>query len=725
MKKFILPFLFSISIFSQVHHNIWYGFGPFGGTVSEISTNSRGNIATMTNGGLSYYYYDWIHMYKTQDFQHTTFLGTSDTLIACDSDSLYWTADVSYHWRSIVPLVEPVKGIRIRKNPVIKFFLWSDTTIFSGGWDGQNWMSIFPGKGIINDILLNSDNTIIIATEQGVFKSSDDGNSWTPLSLPSKNYIALAGDNISPFKLAAIANDSNLVYLSSNNGSSWIATSNGLPQGTFELTDIDMNIYGQIFVGAKSGVYRTTNFGTNWGPFSDGLEYPDFGVMKTLKVNTVHCSENKVYAGTDEGLFEKSNQSAYWNQIGPNNQQCLSLGKTPAMMDHLILGTPKGVKVNSYSWYVADNYGQDGFPINALILAAGGSYALAAGIYPEGNGFIQRSTNSGFNWETFFNLPLTAGKFNNFYQRKDSTQLFLALSEGINSFGLYVCDIINSPSLWQGIPNTEGMNFQYATSFPAQLTEVYFLVNDSLIYKSDDGGRTFSYVSFVPGGKLNSIHAVDHGNTKNIYACGQGIRVSTDYGLTWEDYGLTEYEVVKLIYESYSLLAATRNNGFFAKYHSQGDWLPFSGGLGDGKVINDAMNFTSWVLHTATANHSVYFLWLIINDAGDENDLTSADNFVLLQNYPNPFNPTTKIRYIIPNVGSGLAHTELKVFDVLGNEVATLFDEEKPAGIYEVDFDAGKYGLSSGIYFYQLRAVDNSSSSGEGFVTTKKMILLR
>ncbi|GIV45299.1 MAG: hypothetical protein KatS3mg036_0117 [Ignavibacterium sp.] len=89
--------------------------------------------------------------------------------------------------------------------------------------------------------------------------------------------------------------------------------------------------------------------------------------------------------------------------------------------------------------------------------------------------------------------------------------------------------------------------------------------------------------------------------------------------------------------------------------------------------------------------------------------------FLLAQNYPNPFNPSTKIRFVIPNVGSELAQTVLKVYDILGNEVATLVNEEKPAGVYEVEFDARN--LSSGIYFYKL-------SSGS-FTETKKMILLR
>ncbi len=66
----------------------------------------------------------------------------------------------------------------------------------------------------------------------------------------------------------------------------------------------------------------------------------------------------------------------------------------------------------------------------------------------------------------------------------------------------------------------------------------------------------------------------------------------------------------------------------------------------------------------------------------------------------------------------------LKVYDVLGNEVATLVNELKPAGVYEVTFDANK--LSSGIYLYQLRVTDPETSSGQGFVhQTKKMILIK
>ena len=113
----------------------------------------------------------------------------------------------------------------------------------------------------------------------------------------------------------------------------------------------------------------------------------------------------------------------------------------------------------------------------------------------------------------------------------------------------------------------------------------------------------------------------------------------------------------------------------------------------------------------------------LITGIEDEFYESIPTEFVLNQNYPNPFNPTTKIAYAIPLLGgdeslsaSGRGgFVTLKIYDILGNEVAILVNEEKPSGVYEVEFDAKN--LSSGVYFYQLK-------SGS-FVETKKMILLR
>jgi hypothetical protein len=99
------------------------------------------------------------------------------------------------------------------------------------------------------------------------------------------------------------------------------------------------------------------------------------------------------------------------------------------------------------------------------------------------------------------------------------------------------------------------------------------------------------------------------------------------------------------------------------------------------------------------------------------------EGFVLYQNYPNPFNPSTKIKFSISSVGTrDRVSVQLKVYDVLGNEVATLVNKELAAGEYEVEFNShsglsGIKELPSGIYFYQLKT--------NNFIQTKKMLMIK
>ena len=102
---------------------------------------------------------------------------------------------------------------------------------------------------------------------------------------------------------------------------------------------------------------------------------------------------------------------------------------------------------------------------------------------------------------------------------------------------------------------------------------------------------------------------------------------------------------------------------------------------------------------------------LIVTVEDEINNTSLPTSFNLSQNYPNPFNPSTRINYSVPYS----SFVKIKLYDILGNEVATLLNEEMPAGIYEVEFNASK--LSSGVYFYQLKAGD--------FIETKKMILMK
>ena len=109
----------------------------------------------------------------------------------------------------------------------------------------------------------------------------------------------------------------------------------------------------------------------------------------------------------------------------------------------------------------------------------------------------------------------------------------------------------------------------------------------------------------------------------------------------------------------------------------------------------------------------------VITDVDEKaKDDLLPEKFELSQNYPNPFNPSTIIKYSIPNLNNNIFDVSLKVFDVLGNEIATLVNEKQSSGNYEVEFNSSSnIKTASGVYFYQLKV--------SNFIKTKKMILIK
>jgi hypothetical protein len=118
-------------------------------------------------------------------------------------------------------------------------------------------------------------------------------------------------------------------------------------------------------------------------------------------------------------------------------------------------------------------------------------------------------------------------------------------------------------------------------------------------------------------------------------------------------------------------------------------------------------------LSANTISGSVINSMINIENSANIMQTENPKEFHLYQNFPNPFNPSTIITYSIPEE----AEVTLKVFDILGNQIAVLVDRNHSKGTYEVEFDSesiGK-GLTSGIYLYQLKSKD--------FIQTKKFIL--
>ncbi len=186
----------------------------------------------------------------------------------------------------------------------------------------------------------------------------------------------------------------------------------------------------------------------------------------------------------------------------------------------------------------------------------------------------------------------------------------------------------------------------------------------------------------------------------------------------------------QVYYEDYpDEIGASGGSNLCMKYsNNKGAGVEYTGTFGASNILGKLI-YLAFPLETIADDND--FNSVVINSMDYfEPGIVSVDdnpviinNFALYQNYPNPFNPGTKISWQSP-VGSWQT---LKIYDVLGNEIATLVDEYREAGRYEIEFQstAGSLQLASGVYFYKIKAVDLSSGSGQSFIQTKKMIFLK
>jgi photosystem II stability/assembly factor-like uncharacterized protein len=246
------------------------------------------------------------------------------------------------------------------------------------------------------------------------------------------------------------------------------------------------------------------------------------------------------------------------------------------------------------------------------------------------------------------------------------------------------------------------------------LNDSTFLVSEQYngtekIYKSSDYGYTWTIKN---SNSFNTILKLYFFDEENGWALGTSgnILKTNDAGENWEDVSPGSIDTYTDCY------FFSNNYGWVTGYNSV--IHTSNGGTTWENLLDINQGYDSHIIFMNPDTGYVitwYQGYKTTNGGGFPTEVqsfnSSLKNFSLSQNYPNPFNPTTNIQYQIPN----REFVTIKVYDILGNEVATLVNEEKPTGSYSVNFDAGE--LSSGIYFYRLTAGD--------FGKTKKLLLLK
>ena len=326
------------------------------------------------------------------------------------------------------------------------------------------------------------------------------------------------------------------------------------------------------------------------------------------------------------------------------------------------------------------------------------------------NGTVLVSDNTGLTWT--IKSPVTSA---NLYGVDHNYFLFAV---GDNGTILYASEIITGNLILQNSGtsrNLKGVSI-------SRLNNQYVIVvgEKGTILRTTDTGFNWENVS-IPDTNVdfNSISQQGVYNSADVFvAVGTGGKIykSTDTGATWEQKssGTTSNLTSVFFLTPDSGIVAGDNGTIILTTNGGNSWFT------DNTFISPpGRNFKSVsCIHKESQTYSVISdsLFIVSNEEiivadVEQNETFIISGYLLSQNYPNPFNPSTKISWQSPVSG----HQTLKIYDVLGNEVATLVDEYREAGRYELLFDASN--LSSGIYFYRLEA--------GSFVETKKMILLQ
>ena len=426
-----------------------------------------------------------------------------------------------------------------------------------------------------------------------------------------------------------------------------------------------------IFIcGLDSGIYKSTNSGLNWIQCNTGLLYTHVQCVAVAPSNP-----NVVYAGTDSlggwtnsGVYKSTDAGASWTNV--------SAGIYDSKGVQAIVVHP----TNPNIVYVG--------VFNALAVSAVGLWKTTDG------GTTWSAANTGID-----NKQILAIAFNPL----NPNVLYAGTSmiDPTNSYGpCKIFKTVNGGTSWvsvvTGIPQTQTDNNPIrclsVSNFDTSVVLAGIFINATALtggmYVTTNGGASWTQKQTgLPNatGTLPRACLIKPGSSTEFYV---GIDQSS----------------------------ATGTMGMFRSTDGGNSWSDFNGGS-----IGSSVTTIRAIAFKTTGNPTLYagaattsgvrglheFSWLASGISNQNSSVPSK--FDMLQNYPNPFNPVTKVSYQLPVSG----FVNLKVYDLLGREVAVLVNNYQKAGYYNVEFNGLNY--NSGVYFYRLTT--------EKFVSTKKMIL--
>jgi photosystem II stability/assembly factor-like uncharacterized protein len=696
-REFIIIMFFT---FCNMSYSQWVPVGPYGGSFLCIATSGQNVVTSTCYSGIytsSNSGNNWILANNNFPALNTRLLlYSSNKLYAGTEKGIYQSTDNGNTWIQNSLYDKSINTILISNNYIYAGTM--DSGIYVSSDNGISWLQ--KNSGLMNkniNALVACGSYIFAGTDRSVFVSGDNGNNWV---------LKEWGFCSSPMGIKSLASIGTYVYASSswgcgvyrttNYGNNWYSV-NGLPNYTsiinsnenlyaygsslyistnsgynwinMDISQISGNISGISFSGQKmfvcttkdyynyfygiGGVFYSTNSGVNW--------FSTYNGIYNLSLNAIANVGTNLFAGK-YGMFITTNNGINWCEI--NTQEIKSIINVLYSTDNSIYaGTGSGIFVSSNNGQNWINIENNNFLSNVTSLAVSGSNIFAGQEY----GDLYISSNNGTNWRVIDTANLHV------HDIKD------IIITGTNVFACFdmggICRSTNNGLNWTAVNNGLPNPHYYCVSMAKDGQNVFacYYWGNGIYMSSNNGDNWIQISNNISNRNFSTIVAY---NGKIFVGADSVIYYSSNYGTNWiqVNQGFPAYNSNSFIHKLYI------SNGY---------------------------------IYATTIYRSVWRRsldeFLSIRKVSED----VPTNYYLFQNYPNPFNPKTIIRFKIKDS----RFVTIKIYDILGQEIQTLVNQNLNAGTYEIPYEINTGLISSGIYFYKIKA-------GK-FSDTKKMLIIK
>ncbi len=697
--------------------------GPFGGVPVYSVASADSNLFASTFSSAyrsSDYGVSWVHGNLPQgDSIGTASLVAMGGLLFAASKGIFRSTDFGLSWSETN---DTLMGGQVGPLAVFDTILFDapGTSLFRSTDEGGHWMLLESGSVPWPiECVVPVDSVLFIGTYDGwaggsLLRSTDEGKSWFDMGIGDLPVWCLAKSGRTVF-----AGTDDGVFRSTDLGATWTAQNSGLQDSLFgDRLEIRRIVTKSakggsqlwIFAGtALSGVFRSTDDGESWQAINAGLM--DKRILDLTRNAGTDSLAGMLYAATEFGVFRSTDNGDHWTSanhgLGYSSVESLAGYSVKGNDGECIIAGTYGGGVfrttNSGGDWITVNSGLRTWDVESVAALSLGedSATIWFAVAPP---FVFRKSNCDTAWSPVAGglTSSQAGSFAVFPPNPGPSRYIFAWG----SHGVFRSQ--DTGKTW----NSSNAELTDATVWGLVMKDSALYAGTSNgFYRSTDWGGSWSLVSMSIGGQFLVVSG-----PRLVTFSGINCWVSTDNGSTWPavdfPYGAWVRSVVAV---GRFLIAACDGSGVICSVNGGDSWSSLNDGFPDS--INVSAMFGS--LDEGKEGGSLFVstgrgVWRrplpqVVSVRGAVSDLPVA--FSLRQNYPNPFNPSTKIQFTIAN----RRLTTVKVYDVLGRDVATLVDGVKEPGMYTVQFDARD--LASGVYFYRLQA--------GSFAETKRLLLVR